>query len=48
MKTYLFEYHDGGQLHRDSVHAMDSLDAFNMFRLTHPGVIIADIWVRFA
>ena len=46
MKTYLFEYHTDHGTETEPVHAADSLDAFNMFRASHPTVIISHIWLE--
>lgn len=46
MKTYRFEYHRDGQTNTVDVHAVDSKDAFDMFYASHPGVIIANIWLQ--
>lgn len=46
MKRYLFEFHVDGGLRVEPVCAVDSLDAFDMFRADHPRAIISHVYVE--
>ena len=46
VNLYMFEYIQDGKIRRVSVRAVDSLDAFNAFRIDHPSVPIANVWVE--
>lgn len=46
MRTYLFEYIVDGHTRVHPVHAIDSMDAFNIFRADHPFAPISDIHVQ--
>lgn len=42
----MFEYHSGGTIMRESYRAVDSYDAFNAFRISHPDNVIAHVYVE--
>ena len=49
MNEYLFEYIDNRDNHatkREPIRAVDSRDAFDAFRASHPAAPISNIWVE--
>jgi hypothetical protein len=46
MTKYRFEYIEDGRAEVCTIAAVDSLDAFDAFRLSFPCVIISNIWVE--
>lgn len=46
MNLYHFEYLDDGRVQVENIRAVDSRDAFTMFRLDHPAAPIANVWVE--
>lgn len=46
MNVYLFEYLDDNAIEREHIRAVDSKDAFNAFRASHPAAPISNIWVE--
>lgn len=46
MTNYMFEYHTERGTRTTRVRAVDSMDAFDMFRADHPHALIAHIWIE--